>query len=503
MSKATSHAVWTELKAQAEKMKAVRLNDLFVQDPDRAKRMTIKVNGLEADFSRHHITPETLGLLVDLAKAQGLESWREKMFAGEKINNTEKRAVLHTALRAQTDAPVFVDGEDVMPAIRALHEKLSRFVEAVRCGAWQGATGQAIRDVVNIGIGGSDLGPRLVVNALRAQANGPRVHFVANVDATDITDVVRDLDPATTLFVIVSKTFTTQETLLNARSARAWLVAALGEAAVAKHFVAVSTNRQAVETFGIDASNMFAMWDWVGGRYSLWSAVGIGIALSIGWEGFQALLAGAAAMDEHFRSAPLEKNMPVLMALVGVWSRNFRDAPALAVLPYSERLRELPRFLQQLDMESNGKAVTREGEAVDYATGPIVFGECGSVGQHSFHQWLHQGTQPIPADFIGVRQDDRGRPEHHAVLQAHMMAQIEALKSGRTDPDPARVNPGNKPSTVLWLAALDPLTLGQLLALYEHKIFCQGLVWGLNSFDQFGVELGKKLAQEILDKQNH
>jgi len=503
MSKASSHAVWALLQAQAENAKELRLDDLFAKDPERAKLWTIKLEGLEVDLSRQLITQETWELLLELANAQEIEAWRTKMFAGEKINNTENRAVLHTALRAQTDTPVLVDGEDVIPAIRTLHKKLEAFVGNVRDGAWLGATGQKITDVVNIGIGGSDLGPRLVVSTLRAQANGPRLHFVANVDATDIADTLSGLDPATTLFVIVSKTFTTQETLLNARSAREWLVSALGEEAVARHFVAVSTNKEAVESFGINADNMFAMWDWVGGRYSLWSAVGIGIALSIGWGGFQKLLAGAASMDEHFRTAPLEKNMPALMALAGLWNRNFRDSPALAVLPYSERLRELPRFLQQLDMESNGKAVTRDGEAVDYQTGPIIFGECGSVGQHSFHQWLHQGTQAIPADFIGIRHDDRGRAEHHDVLLAHMKAQIAALQSGRTNADPARVNPGNKPTNVLWLDRLDPYHLGQLLALYEHKVFCQGVLWGLNSFDQFGVELGKQLAKEILDKQKH
>lgn len=500
MTKPSAHPVWAQLQAHAEKMKEIRLSSLFVEEPERAARLSLAVEGLSADFSRSHTTQETLDLLLSLARAQNLESWRDRMFAGERINKTEGRAVLHTALRAQTDAPIFVNGQDVVPDIRALHRQMEKFVGDVREGRWPGATGQPIRDVVNIGIGGSDLGPRLVVNALRAQADGPRVHFVANVDAADLTGVLAGLDPATTLFVVVSKTFTTQETLLNARSARAWLVGALGEEAVANHFVAVSTNREAAESFGIKADNMFAMWDWVGGRYSLWSAVGIGIALSIGWQGFAQLLAGAAAMDAHFRSAPLARNMPVLMGLMGLWYRNFWDVPALAVLPYSERLRELPRFLQQLDMESNGKSVTRDGEAVDYATGPIIFGECGSVGQHSFHQWLHQGPGLVLADFIGVKQDDMNRPEHHAVLHAHMKAQIEALKSGRQERDLARTNPGNKPSSVIWLDRLDPYHLGLLLALYEHKVFVQGVLWGLNSFDQFGVELGKKLAAEMLQQ---
>jgi len=502
MSKPSDSPVWQELQAQAQATQKTSLDDLFASDPARATRLTYNVHGLSADFSRSHVDEKTLGLLVKLAKTQQVEEWRGRMMSGEKINNTEGRAVLHTALRAQTDGPVCVDGHDVIPAIRTLHKKLENFVADVREERWLGATGQPIRNVVNIGIGGSDLGPRLVVSALRAQASGPEVHFVANVDAADLMGLLAKLDPATTLFVIVSKTFTTQETLLNARSARQWLVGSLGESSVARHFVAVSTNQEAVESFGIHAANMFAMWDWVGGRYSLWSAVGIGIALSVGWSAFKDLLAGAAMMDAHFASAPLEENMPVLAALIGVWYRNFRGASAQAILPYSERLRELPRYLQQLDMESNGKSVTREGLAVDYMTGPIIFGECGSVGQHSFHQWLHQGSGFVPADFIGVRYDDMKRPEHHAVLLAHMEAQIEALKSGRVESDPARTNPGNKPTTVLWMDRLDAKNLGALLAFYEHKVFVQGLIWGVNSFDQFGVELGKKLANERLKAGN-
>ena len=499
MTKPTELDVWNELTAHYKGgIAQKRLDDLCSADAERAAQMTIKIDGLEIDFSRSHVTQETLGLLVKLAKAQGVEAMRDKMFSGEKINHTEGRAVLHTALRAQNSTPVCVGEQDVLPEIRSMHDKLKRFVDEVRGERWLGATGQPIRTIVNIGIGGSDLGPRLVVSALRAQASGPRVLFVANVDAADLQGTLARLDPATTLFVVVSKTFTTQETLLNARSARQWLVGSLGEAAVARHFVAVSTNREAVESFGINASNMFVMWDWVGGRYSLWSAVGIGIALSIGWDGFKQLLAGAAAMDMHFRTAPLERNAPVLAALIGVWYRNFWGTSALAILPYSERLRDLPRYLQQLDMESNGKSVTREGKAVDYQTGPIIFGECGSVGQHSFHQWLHQGPSLVPADFIGVRNDDMNRPEHHRVLMAHMKAQIEALKSGRQDADPARTNPGNKPSSVFWLDRLDAFSLGALLAFYEHKVFVQGVVWDINSFDQFGVELGKKLASEIL-----
>ncbi len=461
---------------------------------------SIRIKGIEADFSRAQITAEALALLLDLAKAQNLEAWRDKMFAGEKINVTEGRAVLHTALRAQTDAPVQVDGQNVVPAIRATQKKMEEFAAAVREGKWLGATGRRIENIVNIGIGGSDLGPRLVVGALRGQASGPRVRFVANVDPADMAFTLKECDPATTLFIVVSKTFTTQETLLNANAARRWLAASLGEDATRRHFVAVSTNRQAAEAFGIDPDNRFAMWDWVGGRYSLWSAVGLSIALAAGWGAFQELLAGAAAMDAHFRAAPLEANMPFLMAATGLWHRNFGGTEALAVLPYSERLRDLPRFLQQLDMESNGKRVTREGEPVDYPTGPVVFGDCGSVSQHSFHQWLHQGPCRVWAEFIGVRQDDLNEPEAHDVLLAHMNAQMAALADGRTAQDPARENPGGKPLLALWLDAPAPYNLGLLLALYEHKVFCQGVLWGVNSFDQFGVELGKRLAQEILAK---
>ncbi len=404
----TQTEAWKALQAHQTQTRGQKLADLFAADPQRAERFTRTLDGLTVDFSKNHITEETVRLLLDLAVAQGGEDWRERMFRGDKINATEDRAVLHTALRAPTDAPITVDGHDIIPDIRAVEARLAAFVEDVREGRWRGATGQPILHIVNIGIGGSDLGPRLVMGALRAYASGPQVHFVANVDPADILGVLAGLDPATTLFVVASKTFSTQETLLNARTARQWLVAALGEDAVARHFVAVSVNREAVEKFGIAAASMFPLWDWVGGRYSLWSSVGLSCALALGWNHFKALLAGAAVMDEHFRTAPMAQNIPVLMALVGVWYRNFRGAASLAILPYSEGLRELPRFLQQLDMESNGKSVDRDGLALDYATAPVIFGECGTVGQHSFHQWLHQGTDAIPADFIGVRQDDWG-----------------------------------------------------------------------------------------------
>ncbi|NCC03681.1 MAG: glucose-6-phosphate isomerase [Proteobacteria bacterium] len=499
MGRPSKLAIWRQCQAHAADMKAKKLVDIMDVDITRTQALTLSLDGFQADFSRTHTTQEeTLSLLLALAKEQEVATWRDRMFAGEKINNTEGRAVLHTALRSKETAPLLVDGKDVRPEIAATQSKMQRFSNEVRDGVWRGATGKTITDIVNIGIGGSDLGPRFVVGALRDLTTGPRVHFVANVDAADINGVLRTLNPETTLFVVVSKTFTTQETLLNANTARTWLVSHLGNQSVAKHFVAVSTNKEAVQSFGIQTDNMFTMWDWVGGRYSLWSAAGLSIALAIGWEGFKALLDGAASMDRHFQTAPLDQNIPVLFALLSLWYRSFWGTSAEAVLPYSERLRDLPRYLQQLNMESNGKSVTREGEAVDYNTGPIIFGECGSVGQHSFHQWLHQGRDIVPAEFIGIAQDDQNRPEHHAVLSAHMKAQIEALRAGRVDPDPARTNLGNKPTFVLTLPTLGPYPLGQLLALYEHKVFVQGVVWNLNSFDQFGVEHGKKLADKIL-----
>ena len=498
MTKPTTKPQWRELQAHGEKIATTTLAALFAADAQRTAKFSVTLDGLTADFSKNHLTAETVSLLVKLAEAQDLPAWRTRMFGGEKINTTEKRAVLHTALRAPAGQTVCVDNVDVMPEIAAAHRRMQAFVAAVREGRWLGATGKKIAHIVNIGIGGSDLGPRLAVGALRDFCAGPKLHFVANVDAADLTGALDGLDPAETLFVVVSKTFTTQETLLNAQSARQWLVAALGEDAVVRHCVAVSVNAAAVAKFGIAADNMFPMWDWVGGRYSLWSAVGLSIALAVGWDHFAALLAGAAAMDAHFRDAPLERNMPVLLGLTGLWYRNFRGSACHAILPYCEGLRELPRFLQQLEMESNGKSVTREGEAVDYVTSPAIFGECGTVGQHSFHQWLHQGTDATPTDFIGVRHDALNRPAHHAALLANLVAQTEALRLGRQDADAGRVNPGNRPSTTLWLDKLDPHSLGMLLALYEHKVFVQGIIWNINSFDQWGVELGKKLAAEAL-----
>jgi glucose-6-phosphate isomerase len=498
MSKLISLPSWHNLKRLQQEMNSHTLVDLFRNDPERATRYGMKLDDLTFDFSRTHLNDEIWGQLVKLAEERHLSEKRAHMFRGNRVNNTEGRAALHTALRTKKDDPIEVDGEDVLPILRAAQKKMARFVADVREGRWLGATGKPIRTVVNIGIGGSDLGPRLVVSALRQFSDGPEVRFVANVDATDILGALKGLNPETTLFVIVSKTFTTQETLLNGRTAREWLVSALGKEAVAKHFVAVSANLEKVLAFGIEETNIFPMWDWIGGRYSLWSAVGLSIALAVGWERFKEMLAGASAMDEHFFWAPLHKNIPVTMALLGIWYRNFWDMRALAIIPYDERLRELPRFLQQLTMESNGKSISETGYPLSYPTAPVVFGECGSVAQHSFHQWLHQGTDVILTHFIGIVGDDWDKPQHHKVLLTNLKAQAEALRRGREEPEaPYKANPGNKPSCLVWLERLTPYNLGMLLALYEHMTFVQGVIWDINSFDQFGVELGKKLAAEM------
>ncbi len=499
-SELTQSPAWKTLQTHQAKMRGVKLRDLFAQDPQRAARYTFSLNGLSVDLSRNHLTDETIALLIQLALTQGLKEWREKLFKGYPINNSEGRAVLHTALRTASNDPVMADGKNVIPEIRKLQERMAAFSREVREGRWLGATGQPVEQVVNIGIGGSDLGPRLAVSALRPFADGPRPHFVANVDAADLLGVLARLDPATTLFVVVSKTFSTQETLLNAKTAREWLTDQLGQSAVAKHFSAASMNEHAAQEFGISPANMFPMWDWVGGRFSLWSSVGLSVALTLGWNNFKAMLDGAALMDEHFRTAPLTQNLPVLLGLTGLWYRNFWGTTNHAFLPYGERLRDFPRYLQQLEMESNGKSVTRDGSPVNYSTSSAIIGECGTISQHSFHQWLHQGTDLTPLDFIGILQDDLGQPEHHAALLENLKAQAEALMQGCQEAETYRSNPGNKPSTLLWLDRLNPFNLGMLLALYEHKVFVQGIVWGINSFDQWGVELGKKLAGQALSK---
>ena len=489
---------WQELLKHRDHLKAGHLRDLILADPKRLQTCAIACGGLRLNYALQFVTPKTIELLAKLAHQQKLEHMRACMFAGEKINSTENRAALHTALRQKGNQPVKVDGRDVILEIHATRRRMAEFANGVREGKYKGTTGKAIRHIVNIGIGGSDLGPRLAVKALAPYAKGPTAHFVANADAFELLSVLEHLDPGETLFIVVSKTFATQETLLNAKTARRWLVDKLGEAAVGKHFVAVSANQKEAEKFGLPADHLLPIWDWVGGRYSLWSAVGLAIMLAIGPENFGEMCNGAAAIDEHFSKAPLAENMPVVLALCEIWNRNFLDARTRAVLPYSERLRDLPRYLQQLEMESNGKTVTRGGAKIDYTTAPIVFGDCGTVGQHSFHQLLHQGSDSVPADFIGVVSDDLAHPDHHRALIANMIAQAGALAFGKTHASsPHDVYAGGRPSNIILLDRLDPHNFGMLIALYEHKVFTEGVIWELNSFDQPGVELGKQMASTL------
>jgi len=514
-----SLAVWSQLEAHRRTLDGVHMRDLFAGDPGRFDRFAIRLDGMLLDYSKNRITAETMDLLLALARGREVEAWRDAMFAGHRINTTEDRAVLHTALRNTSDRPVTVDGRDVMPDVRAVLDRMAGFCRRVRDGEWTGWTGKPITDIVNIGIGGSDLGPAMAVQALTPWAH-PRLtaHFVSNVDGTHIAEVLRRVDPETTLFIVASKTFTTQETLTNAHSARTWYLEQGGpEQHIAKHFVAVSTNEAEVRKFGIDPANMFGFWDWVGGRYSLWSSIGLPIALMIGPEGFRDFLAGGHAMDEHFRTAPLASNMPVVMGLLGVWYANFFGATAHAVLPYDQYLARFPAYLQQLDMESNGKGVDREGRPVEYATGPIIFGEPGTNGQHAFYQLIHQGTHLIPCDFIAPRETQNPVGRHHPILLSNVLAQAEALMRGKTADEvraelaaegksgpaldalvPHKVFSGNRPSNTILVDRVDPRTLGMLIALYEHKVFVQGIVWNINSFDQWGVELGKQLAKAIL-----
>jgi glucose-6-phosphate isomerase len=504
-------AAWKAVQAEIDATRHLHLRDLFRQDPRRAERMTATAAGWTLDFSKHRLTPALLERLVALAEASDLRRWIEAMFAGEKINRTENRAVLHVALRNRPDRPILVDGRDVMPDVRAVLERMAAFADRVRKGAWRGHTGERIRDVVNIGIGGSDLGPAMACEALRPFAKRSlRTHFVSNVDATHLAETLRQVKAGRTLFLVASKTFTTQETMTNARSARQWLVAQLGsEAAVARHFVAVSTNAAEVAKFGIDTANMFGFWDWVGGRYSLPSAIGLPLMLAIGPKQFQRLLDGYRAMDEHFRTAPFERNLPVLMALLGVLYHNGYGAETHAVLPYDQYLARLPAYLQQLDMESNGKSVDRQGRPVAGTTGPVIWGEPGTNGQHSFYQLIHQGTHLIPADFIGFCRSHNPVGDHHDKLMANFFAQTEALASGKTaeqcraegtPPElvPFKTFAGNHPTSTLLADELTPKTFGALIALYEHKVFTQGVLWDIYSFDQWGVQLGKQLADRIL-----
>jgi len=508
----TGQSAWNALASHYKEVSKLHIRQLFAEDPKRGERMAVKAAGLYLDYSKNRITDETLRLLLQLAEGHGLRSRIDAMFSGEKINITEKRAVLHTALRAPKDATILVDGKNVVSEVHAVLERMADFSNRVRRGEWKGHTGKRIRNVINIGIGGSDLGPVMAYEALRYYSDRSMTfRFVSNVDGTDFAEAVQDLDPAETLFIVSSKTFTTLETMTNAQTARAWSLAGLGgnEKSVAKHFVAVSTNAAEVSKFGIDTANMFGFWDWVGGRYSMDSAIGLSIMIAIGPENFRAMLDGFHQMDEHFRTAPFEANLPVLMGLLSLWYNDFFGAQTVAVLPYEQYLKRFPAYLQQLTMESNGKHVTVNGEQVAHDTGPIYWGEPGTNGQHSFYQLIHQGTRLIPCDFIAFARPLNPLGRHHDMLLANVFAQTEALAFGKTPeqvkaegtPDwlvPHRVFEGNRPSNVIFAERLTPEVLGKLVALYEHSVFTQGVLWNIDSFDQWGVELGKVLAQRII-----
>jgi glucose-6-phosphate isomerase len=518
MNHSEAAKVWSALESHKEALGTTRTRDLFANDPNRFTKFSAKLDDLLVDYSKNRITDDTLRLLISLAKACNIETRRDEMMRGDPINTTEGRSVLHTALRAPTDADIRVDGKNVVPLV---HEELARcyaFAGEVRSGAVRGATGDRIADVVNIGIGGSDLGPAMAARALSPYADGPRTHFVSNVDGADLADTVARLDPSRTLILVSSKTFTTIETMTNAASARSWIAKSLGETAVGSHFAAISTNVVAVEAFGISKDRMFRFWDWVGGRYSVWSAIGLALMIGIGPSRFGEFLQGARDVDVHFAQTPLDRNLPVLLALIGIWHRNIMGHAAHAVLPYDQRLARFAAYLQQLDMESNGKSVQLDGSPVERKTGPLVWGEPGTNGQHAFYQLIHQGVDVIPADFlVAAEPHEPGMAEHHTILVANCLAQTEALMHGRTldearaqlaaqgMPDkrvellaPHKVFPGSRPTTTIAYRKLDPRTLGRLVALYEHKVFVQGVICGINSFDQWGVELGKELASRLL-----
>ena len=516
MSSLTTSKAWSALQDHFQHIQNHSLRDAFAQDPQRYHKFSLNFNDILFDYSKNRITEETLSLLTALAGQAGLKAKIDAMFSGEIINTTEHRAVLHTALRNRSNTPVYVDGQDVMPDVNRVLAKMRTFCTSVRSGEWKGYSGKAITDVVNIGIGGSGLGPKMVSMALTPySADSLKVHYVSNVDQTDIVEKLKPLNPETTLFIVASKIFTTQETMMNAKSARNWLLEkAKDPSAVAKHFVAISTHAETVAAFGIDTNNMFEFWDWVGGRYSLWSAVGLSIALYIGMDNFEDLLQGAYEADEHFRTTPFDKNIPVIMALLGIWYNNFFGADSHALLPYDQSMRYFADYFQQGDMESNGKSITLSGERVDYSTGPIIWGQPGTNGQHAFFQLIHQGTKLIPCDFLVAANSHYQLPEHHDILVSNFLAQPEALMRGRTVDEvkqelpPAqqedkllvasKVFEGNKPSNSFLLKKMTPKALGSLLAFYEHKIFVQGVIWNINSFDQMGVELGKVLAKVIL-----
>lgn len=515
--------VWQKLCLYQQSTASTHMRDLFANDANRFDKYSFKFTDILFDFSKHRINDETLPLLMQLAREANIENWRDRMFAGEKINITENRAVLHTALRNRSNTPVLVDGKDVMPDVNAVLAQMRQFSDKVRNGSWLGYTGKRITDIVNIGIGGSDLGPVMVCDALKPYASPElQVHFVSNIDGAHLMRALEKCNPETTLFIVASKTFTTQETMTNAMSARTWfLSAAQDNTHVAKHFVALSTNAKAVQEFGIDIANMFAFWDWVGGRYSLWSAIGLSIALYVGMDNFEALLTGAHEMDNHFKTAPLEQNMPVIMALIGVWYNNFFHVDTNAILPYDQGMARFPAYLQQADMESNGKFICRDGSRVKYKTGPVIWGEAGTNGQHAFYQLIHQGTQIVPCDFLmpvhSHYEIGKHGYAHHKILLANFLAQTQSLMLGKTSEEarvelekqgmsgealekllPHKVFEGNRPSTSIMFDKLTPNTLGKLIALYEHKIFVQGMIWDINSYDQWGVEYGKQIAQEIL-----
>ncbi len=523
MSSLTESDAWLALAEHYHEIKDIHMRELFESDADRFDNYSLELNDILYDYSKNRINEQTVKLLLQLANDVDLSAWIEKLFNGEAINHTEHRAVLHTALREQGNKPIIINGEDILPEIKAERQRVKKLAEKIRTRQWRGVTNQAITDVVNIGIGGSHLGPMMVTEALWPHSlHDLNVHFVSNVDENHINDTLENLNPETTLFIIASKTFTTQDTMVNAETARQWYINKLGnDNGIERHFTAVTSNVKLARQFGVAGDNIFKMWDWVGGRYSLWSAIGLSIVIAIGSEQFDELLDGAYEADQHFRSTPLEKNIPVMMALLGVWYNNFFNAQSMAILPYDQHLHRFPAYLQQADMESNGKYVDRQGQEVDYTTGPVIFGEIGIAGQHAFFQLLHQGTKLVPSDILAPVYNFRCIARHHRALMSNVFAQTEALMRGKTEQEayaelkseglddeqikqrlPYKVFPGNRPTSSLLFDTLDPKTLGSIIALYEHKIFVQGIIWNINSFDQWGVELGKQLATNILNELN-